>query len=161
VLVVLVKRDCAAVAHPRSRQIIENRPGAGTNIGTEAVVRAPAIDIRVAATKTIPIVFSTGSDPVAAGWVSSLAHPGGNVTGVTSMGIELIGTRLQLLRDLLPGASRIAVLVNPSNPGIAQNTIEQSQTAARRLGPEIVVLKAEVTRSPVPSQSLSNSKPPR
>jgi putative ABC transport system substrate-binding protein len=100
------------------------------------------VQAAMAATRTIPIVFHTGSDPVAAGFVSSLAHPGGNVTGVTFMGIELIGKRLQLLRDLVPGASRIAVLVNPSNSGVAQNTIERSQAAARRLGLEMVVLKA-------------------
>jgi putative ABC transport system substrate-binding protein len=96
----------------------------------------------MAATKTIPIVFSTASDPVAAGFVPSLARPDGNVTGLTSIGVELVAKRLELLHELLPGARRIAVLVNPTNPGIAQNVIEQSQAAGRRLGLEIVVLKA-------------------
>jgi putative ABC transport system substrate-binding protein len=96
----------------------------------------------MAATKTIPIVFQTGSDPVAAGFVPSLARPDGNVTGLTAFGVELVAKRLELLHELLPDARRIAVLVNPTNPGIARDVIEQSQVAARRLGLEIVVLKA-------------------
>ena len=111
-----------------------------------AVIFAAASDVAtqaaMAATKTIPIVFLTGSDPVAAGFVPSLARPDGNVTGLTVFGVELVAKRLELLHELLPGARRIAVLVNPTNPGIAQNVIEQSQVAARRLGLEIVVLKA-------------------
>ena len=104
-----------------------------SDVGTQAAM---------AATKTIPIVFLTGSDPVAAGFVPSLARPDGNVTGLTAFGVELVAKRLELLHELLPGARRIALLVNPTNPGIAQNVIEQSQVAARRLGLEIVVLKA-------------------
>jgi putative ABC transport system substrate-binding protein len=111
-----------------------------------AVIFATASDVAVqaamAATKTIPIVFSTASDPVAAGFVPSLARPDGNVTGLTALGVELVAKRLELLHELLPGARRIALLVNPTNPGIAQNVIEQSQAAARRRGLEIVVLKA-------------------
>src|SRR6516164_5332778 len=106
---------------------------AGPDVGTQAAM---------AATKTIPIVFLTGSDPVAAGFVPSLARPDGNVTRLTSLGVELVAKRLELLHELLPGARRIALLVNPTNPGVAQNVIEQSQVAARRLGLEIVVLKA-------------------
>jgi putative ABC transport system substrate-binding protein len=96
----------------------------------------------MAATKTIPIVFVTGSDPVAAGFVPSLARPNGNVTGLTFLDVELAAKRVELLHELLPDARRIAVLVNPTNPGIAQNVIEESQVAARRVGLEIVVLKA-------------------
>jgi putative ABC transport system substrate-binding protein len=106
---------------------------AGPDVGTQAAM---------AATKTIPIVFLTGSDPVAAGYVPSLARPDGNVTGLTTFGVELAAKRVELLHELLPGARRIALLVNPTNPGIAQNVIEQSQVAARRLGLEIVVLNA-------------------
>jgi putative ABC transport system substrate-binding protein len=106
---------------------------AGPDVGLQAAM---------AATREIPIVFVTGSDPVAAGFVQSLARPDGNVTGLTAFGVELVAKRLELLHELLPGARRIALLVNPTNPGIGQNVIEQSQVAARRLGLEIVVLKA-------------------
>jgi putative tryptophan/tyrosine transport system substrate-binding protein len=96
----------------------------------------------IAASHTTPIVFVTASDPVAAGFVSSLARPGGNVTGITLVSVELFAKRLELLHELLPGATRIAVLVNPGNPGIMQNNIEHSQAAARRLGLEIALLTA-------------------
>jgi putative ABC transport system substrate-binding protein len=99
------------------------------------------VQAAMAATKTIPIVFTTASDPVAAGFVPGLARPGGNVTGVTFMGIELVAKRLELLRELLPGATRIAVLVNPNNPGIMQSVIQHSEDAARRVGLEIVILE--------------------
>jgi putative ABC transport system substrate-binding protein len=96
----------------------------------------------MAATKTIPIVFVTASDPVGAGFVASLGRPEGNVTGVTLIGTELIAKRLELLHELLPGAQRIAVLVNPNNPGLARDNIQQSEAALRRLGLEMVVIQA-------------------
>jgi putative tryptophan/tyrosine transport system substrate-binding protein len=109
-----------------------------------AIFAGPDVGIQaaMAATKTIPIVFATASDPVAAGFVASLARPDGNATGIAMMGVELVAKRLDLLRTLLPGATRIALLVNPNNPGIMQNVIQSSQTAARRLGLEIVVVRA-------------------
>ena len=111
-----------------------------------SVISAGAPDIAVraamAATKTIPIVFVTASDPVGAGFVPSLGRPEGNVTGVTLIGTELVAKRLELLHELLPGATRIALLVNPNNPGVTQDNIQQSQAALRRLGLEMVVVKA-------------------
>ncbi len=71
------------------------------------------------ATKTIPIVFVRVSDPVGSGLVASLAQPGGNVTGLTSISLELTGKRLELLKEALPGMSRVALLLNPNNPGTA------------------------------------------
>jgi putative tryptophan/tyrosine transport system substrate-binding protein len=112
--------------------------------GVAVIFVSPDVGVQaaMAATKTIPIVFTTASDPVAAGFVPGLARPGGNVTGVAFMGIELVAKRLELLRELLPGATRIAVLVNPNNPGIMQSVIQHSQDAARRLGLEILIFEA-------------------
>ena len=111
-----------------------------------AVISAGAPDVAVraamAATKTIPIVFVTASDPVGAGFVPSLGRPGGNVTGITLIGTELVAKRLELLHELLPEATRIAILVNPNNPGLTRDNIQQSEAALRRLGLEMVVIKA-------------------
>jgi len=111
-----------------------------------AVICAGAGDVAIrtamAATKTIPIVFTTASDPVRAGFVSSLGHPGGNVTGSTFMGVELVAKRMELLHEVLPGITRIALLVNPNNPGLMQDNIELSKVAVQRLGLQMVVVKA-------------------
>jgi putative ABC transport system substrate-binding protein len=100
-----------------------------------------AIQAAMSATKTIPIVFLTAADPVDAGFVQSLARPKGNVTGIAVLGHELAAKRLELLRDVIPGTSRIALLVNPHNPG-TPTIIKGSEAAARGLGLEIIVLKA-------------------
>jgi putative ABC transport system substrate-binding protein len=94
------------------------------------------------ATQTIPIVFTTQTDPVAAGVVASLNRPGGNVTGVTGLGGELGPKRLELLRELIPKATKFAVLVNPTAPITMQDGVKGAQTAARRLGLEIIVVNA-------------------
>ena len=80
----------------------------------------PAALTAKAATSTIPIVFQVGSDPIAAGLVGNLAHPGGNVTGVTALNTELGPKRLELLRELVPTARVIALLVNPTSPFITE-----------------------------------------
>jgi putative ABC transport system substrate-binding protein len=104
------------------------------------------VQAAMAATKTIPIVFTTGSDPVAAGFVPSLGRPRGNITGITMMGVELVAKRLELLHELFPGAARIALLVNPNNPDITRDVILHTQDAARRFGLEIVVVEATTER---------------
>jgi putative tryptophan/tyrosine transport system substrate-binding protein len=90
------------------------------------------------ATSTIPIVFSSG-DPIGLGLVASLARPGGNLTGVSSL--ELSPKRIEMLSELVPGAKVIALLVNPNN-AIAESTIQNAQEAARTKGVELLVLKA-------------------
>ena len=102
---------------------------------------ADAAQAAKAATTTIPIVFTLGADPVATGLVASLARPGGNVTGVTFLGPELQPKRLELLRELLPQATTLAFLENPTNSQAALN-IRTLQAAARSVGVQIIVLRA-------------------
>jgi putative ABC transport system substrate-binding protein len=99
-----------------------------------------------ALTTTIPIVFSTATDPVQAGLVASLNRPGGNVTGIAWLGIEIQGKQLGLLHELLPRAGRFAVLVNPSFGAIAEPTVKEVQSAASSLGLEVEVLNATTSR---------------
>jgi putative ABC transport system substrate-binding protein len=99
-----------------------------------------------AATTTIPIVFNVAADPVGVGLVASLARPGGNLTGITFLSIELAAKRLELLHELVPTATRIAVLVNPANPVNAESTVRDVETAARAMGLQIQVLNASNAR---------------
>jgi putative ABC transport system substrate-binding protein len=99
-----------------------------------------------AATTTIPIVFIAGEDPVRLGLVASLARPGGNMTGVNIFASELVAKRLELLRELVPGAARVAVLVNPANPTTAETTSRDAQAAARDIGLQVQVLNASTGR---------------
>jgi len=93
------------------------------------------------ATSTIPIVFAIGADPVSTGLVASLARPGGNLTGVSFLLVELNSKRLELLSDLIPQARAIALLVNPNNPA-AERVIRDVQEAARAKGVQLPILKA-------------------
>jgi putative tryptophan/tyrosine transport system substrate-binding protein len=101
----------------------------------------PAAIAAKAATTTIPIVFGTGSDPVQYGLVASLSRPGGNVTGVSAMNVELTAKRLGLLHDLLPGAALFAVLVNPNSP-FTESAITDLRKAASSIGRQLEVLTA-------------------
>src|SRR5262247_1671090 len=85
------------------------------------------------ATQTIPIVFPTAIDPVGAGLVASLARPGGNLTGLSTLAPELSGKRLELLKEVVPGLTQVAVLWNPANPA-SPSAWHETQTAARALG---------------------------
>jgi ABC-type uncharacterized transport system substrate-binding protein len=96
-----------------------------------------------AATTTIPIVFGFGADPIEAGLVSNLDHPGGNITGVTSMTVDIASKRLGLLRDLLPRATRVAVLVDPNDDAmVVKSMIADVRGAAIRIGREIELFYA-------------------
>ena len=99
-----------------------------------------------AATATIPIVFETASDPVTLGLVASLNRPGGNLTGVTNLNVEVGQKRLELLRELLPAATIIAVLVNPSAPALTEQFMRNLQAAAPALGMQLHVLHASTDR---------------
>ena len=108
--------------------------------GTPSAVAAKA------ATATIPVVFETASDPVRLGLVASLNRPGGNLTGVTNLNVEVGQKRLELLRELLPAATNIAVLVNPSSPAITEQFMRTLQAAAPALGMQLQVLDASTDR---------------
>jgi putative ABC transport system substrate-binding protein len=108
------------------------------------ILAAGRPDVALAAklvTTSIPIVFNNAADPVALGLVVSLNRPGGNVTGVTTISAELEAKRLGLLRELVPSATSIAVLVNPSRPGV-DTQLTQAQQAAQALGLTLHILKA-------------------
>jgi putative ABC transport system substrate-binding protein len=118
----LVRRRVAAIA----------TPGSG-----------PATLAAKAATATIPIVFGVAEDPVASGFVASLARPGGNLTGATSLNVEVVAKRLGLLHDLVPKAVRIAVLVNPTNaPTVVEATVRDTKEAAAAIGLQVQILYA-------------------
>ena len=99
-----------------------------------------------AATATIPIVFFAAIDPVRLGLVTSLARPGGNATGINLFIAELTAKRLELLRELVPAATRVAVLVNPANAVVAETTLRDVEPAARAMGLQIQVLNASTSR---------------
>jgi len=99
-----------------------------------------------AATTTIPIVFVGGEDPVKLGLVASLARPGGNLTGINWLGGELAAKRLELLRQLMPAATRVAVLVNPAFATLTEITLRDVEAAARAMRLQIQVLNADTSR---------------
>jgi putative tryptophan/tyrosine transport system substrate-binding protein len=105
----------------------------GNDIGVRQVI---------AATQTIPIVFTTAVDPVSTGLVASLNRPGGNATGVTIIGGQLAAKQLELLHELIPSVTRIAALANPHSPVMSQAVVQNAQSAARRLGLDVIVVNA-------------------
>jgi putative ABC transport system substrate-binding protein len=115
-----------------------------------AVIAAIGSDVAAlaakAATTTIPIVFTVGEDPVRLGLVTSLARPGGNLTGINFLTSELAAKRLQLLHELVPGAVRIAVLVNAANATATEATLRDVEPAARAMGLRIQVVPATTNR---------------
>jgi len=107
-----------------------------------AATSTPAALAAKATSTKIPIVFTTASDPVALGWVASLAHPAGNMTGATQLNMELGPKRLELMRQLLPDAASIALVVNPNNPRVAEVQTRDAQEATRSLGLQLQILQA-------------------
>jgi ABC-type uncharacterized transport system substrate-binding protein len=105
----------------------------------------PSARAAKAATATIPIVFQTGDDPVELGLVASLARPGSNMTGVSNLNVEIGPKRLELLHELVPTATVIALLVNPDHP-LAERHVHDLQAAARGFGLQIRVLNARTER---------------
>jgi putative ABC transport system substrate-binding protein len=106
-----------------------------------AATSTPANLVAKAATTTIPIVFTTGGDPVQLGLVTSLGRPGGNVTGVTQMTGKVAPKRVELAHELVPQATAFGMLINPTNP-LSENVKRDSQAAALKLGVQLNVLHA-------------------
>jgi putative ABC transport system substrate-binding protein len=106
---------------------------------------APSAMAAKAATATIPVAFEAGVDPVEIGLIGSLSRPGGNITGVTNLNVELGPKKLELLHKLVPAPPRIAALFNPANPN-SESVQKGIQAAARALGVEVEVLRASTDR---------------
>jgi putative ABC transport system substrate-binding protein len=127
------------IARPRAAELVRRQVAliAAGNFTSALAAKA--------ATTTIPIVFVVAEDPVRLGLVASLARPGGNLTGINFFNIEVTAKRLELLRELVPGATRVAVLVNPANPA-TETTLRDVEPAARAMGLQLQVLKAGTSR---------------
>ena len=95
-----------------------------------------------AATTTIPVIFLSAEDPVRLGLVTSLARPGGNLTGINFLSRELVAKQLEFLRELTPGAKRVGALVNPANPTNAESTLKDIEPAGRALGLQVRIHNA-------------------
>jgi putative tryptophan/tyrosine transport system substrate-binding protein len=120
-------------------ELLHQRVAVIAAFGNNAAVAAKA------ATTAIPIVFTVGEDPVRLGLVASLAQPGGNVTGVNTFATEVAAKRLELLREMVPAATRIAVLVSP-NAVTSEPTVRDMSAGARAMGLQIQVLNADTSR---------------
>ena len=116
-------------------ELVRAQPSAIVAFTTPAAVAAKA------ATSSIPVVFTTIGDPVRIGLVSSLGRPDGNVTGVTSLNVQVGPKRLELMHELLPAAKGMALLVNPDNP-TTESQLQETQAAAKTLGLTLHVLRA-------------------
>jgi putative ABC transport system substrate-binding protein len=136
-----------AIEYRRADNQVERLPALAADLVSRKVslilaAGSPAVALAAkSVTTSIPIVFENASDPVQLGLVASLNRPGGNLTGVTTISAELEAKRLGLLHELVPSATSIAVLVNPTRPGVDVQ-LAQTQQAARALGLSVHILKA-------------------
>jgi putative ABC transport system substrate-binding protein len=116
------------------------------DVNVIATTGTPSAFAAKAATSSIPIVFEVGFDPVTVGLVENLNRPGGNLTGVTSLGVEVGPKQLELLHELVPAATRVALLVNPTNEALAEMLARDARAAARKLGLELSIVHAGADR---------------
>jgi putative tryptophan/tyrosine transport system substrate-binding protein len=106
----------------------------GRRVSVISATNTPAVLAAKAATTTTPIVFVTAADPVELGLVASLSRPGGMITGVTFLSVEVLPKRLELLRELMPTATTVGALINPTNSAFAETLTRDLQATARTLG---------------------------
>ena len=147
----LVEGENVTIIYRWAEDQVDRLPEMASELAQQATVIVttggpPAAFAAKAATTTIPIVFLVGEDPSRLGLVTSLARPGGNLTGINMLANELEAKRLQLLHQLVPQAQRIAVLVNPANVTNAETTLRDVEPAARTIGLQLQVIKAKTAR---------------
>jgi putative tryptophan/tyrosine transport system substrate-binding protein len=121
-------------------ELLHQRVAVIAAFGNAAAVAAKAT------TTAIPIIFNVGDDPVRLSLVASLAQPGGNATGINILAMELAAKRLALLREMVPAATRVAVLVSPTNAASSESTVRDTAAGARAMGLQVQVLNADTSR---------------
>src|SRR5262249_10979578 len=147
----LIEGENVTVIYRWAEDRVDRLPEMASELARQATVIVTSGGPRAAfaakaATTTIPIVFLVGEDPTRLGLVTSLARPSGNLTGINMLANELEAKRLQLLHQLVPQAQRIAVLINPANVNNAETTLRDVEGAARTIGLQLQVLKANTAR---------------
>jgi putative ABC transport system substrate-binding protein len=126
---------------PLAAELVQQHVAVIATLGNTAATLAAK-----AATATIPIVFRIAADPVEVGLVASLARPGGNLTGVTTLGVEVGPKQLELLHEVVPAVTVVALLINPTNPALAETQSRVLPTAASSLGLSLHILNASTDR---------------
>jgi putative ABC transport system substrate-binding protein len=146
-----VEGENVAIAYRFAENQIDRLPELAADLARRQVSvivagATPAAFAAKAATTTVPIVFSSAEDPVGLGLVPSIARPGGNLTGINWLAGEVAAKRLELLRELVPGTTRVALLVEPANVRITEATVRDVEGAARTMGLQIRVIGANTSR---------------
>ena len=147
----LVEGENVTIVYRWAEDRLDRLPEMASELARQATVIVtsggpPAAFAAKAATTTVPIVFLVGEDPTRLGLVTSIARPSGNLTGINMLANELQSKRLQLLHQLVPQAQRIAVLVSPASVTNAERTLRDVEAAARTIGLQLQVLKANTAR---------------
>jgi ABC-type uncharacterized transport system substrate-binding protein len=142
-----VEGENVSILHRSAENEIDRLPALAVDlvrrrVAVIATVGQPAAFAAKNATAMIPILFMATEDPVRLGLVANLAQPGGNLTGVNIFATELVAKRLALLRELIPAAARVAVLVDPANKTVTEATLQEVESAARAMALQIQVLNA-------------------